>query len=245
MNCIYFFEIAYDGGDFFGWQSQPEQISVQETIQQVLSKLHSNDEIKIVGCGRTDAGVHAKSYIFHAEIPEVESLDQLKYKLNKMLPDSIAVNEITKVSSESHARYNAKWRTYRYFIHFEKNPFKAKHSSYLKSIPDLRKMNEASEFLVGIHDFTTFSKVNSDVKSHDCEVKKATWTKTSDAEIFFEITANRFLRNMVRATVGTLLDVGYGKISIAQFKEYLGAKDRTKSSASAEAEGLFLWEVKY
>lgn len=241
----YYFEVAFDGTDFFGWQNQPKQISVQETIEKVLSKLHGNQEIKIVGCGRTDTGVHAKSYVFHAQLSEVTSLEQLKHKMNKMLPSSIVINEIKQVDDDFHARYSARWRTYRYFIHLKKDPFKVRHSTYLHQQPDFVKMNLACEFLIGNHDFTTFSKVNSDVKSHDCEVKNAKWITDGNDEVYFEITANRFLRNMVRATVGTLLDVGYGKITPEEFKLFLNAKDRRKSSASAPAEGLFLWGVEY
>jgi len=241
----YFINLSYDGTSFFGWQTQPKQISVQETIESVLSKLYSNEPIKVVGCGRTDSGVHAKSYTLHVDLPHLQSQEELVFKMNRMLPSSVSIHSIDEVDAEKHARFDAKWRTYRYFIHLEKDPFKIKHSTYFHHALNFDDMNQAAQSLIGQHDFTSFSKVNTDVKTHICEVSKAEWIKVSDTDYYFEYTANRFLRNMVRATVGTLFDVGTGKISIEEFKSILQAQDRSKASGSADAEGLFLWEVQY
>lgn len=241
----YFFEIAYDGTDFFGWQIQANQVSVQETIEQALSKLNSNEEIKILGCGRTDTGVHASSYIFHVDMNEISSTEELIFKVNRMLPRSIALFSIKEVQPDQHARFNAKWRTYRYHIHLEKNPFKERFSTYLPFDLELEPMNDAARFLIGKQDFATFSKLNTDVKTTICDVSKAEWVKDSENSIYFEITANRFLRNMVRATVGNLILVGQGKMTVDAFKILLEAKDRSKAKGAAEAQGLFLWEIEY
>lgn len=240
----YFFEIAYDGGAFFGWQIQPNEVSVQQTIEEVLTKLNSQQAVSIVGCGRTDTGVHAHSYIFHVDLKEIDSCEQLRYKINKMLPTTVSVNRIWEVNFDLHARFSAVKRTYRYFIHTQKNPFKQAYSTYLALNLDVDKMNEATNYLIGPHDFTTFSKTNTDVKTHMCEVFKAEWTKTDDGYCF-EYTANRFLRNMVRATVGTLLEVGTGKISVQEFEAVFHSLDRSRCASSAPAQGLYLWNVEY
>ena len=240
----YFLELAYDGTDFFGWQRQPSEISVQEEIEDALSKLYSNTPVKVVGCGRTDTGVHANHYILHVDLPEIENTDSFVFKLNRMLPNSIAFHKATPVRAESHARFDASQRTYRYFIHQKKNPFKQKHSWYVPQALDFEKMNEAAKLLVGKKDFTSLSKLHTDVKTNICAINKAQWIITDD-EIYFEISANRFLRNMVRATVGTLIDVGHGKIEPEQINEILEAKDRQAASTSVPAHGLFLWEVNY
>lgn len=240
----YFFEIAYDGGVFFGWQIQPNQVSVQQTIEEVLTKLNSQQSVSIVGCGRTDTGVHANSYIFHADLKSVSSAEQLQLKMNRMLPVSIAVKKIWEVNNDLHARFSATKRTYHYFIHTKKDPFKQAYSTYFPLEVDLDKMNEAAGCLTGIHDFTTFSKTNTDVKTHICEVFKAKWRRTEDG-YFFEYTANRFLRNMVRATVGTLLEVGLGKLTPEEFKTVFQSLDRSQCAGSAPAQGLYLWNVEY
>ncbi len=240
----YFFEIAYNGNEFFGWQIQPNASSVQQTIEDALTKLNALKPVSIVGCGRTDTGVHASSYIFHVDLIESSSLDQLKYKLNKILPNSIAIKSIWEVSQDMHARFSAIKRTYRYFIHQEKDPFRDLFSTYYPLTVDIDKMNRAANHLIGIHDFTTFSKTNTDVKTHICEVFTAKWHKTVDG-LFFEYTANRFLRNMVRATVGTLIDVGKGKISEEDFLTIFHSLDRSKCGSSAPPQGLFLYKIDY
>lgn len=241
----YFITLSYDGTDFFGWQTQPKQISVQETIESALSKLYSNEPIKVVGCGRTDSGVHAKSYTLHVDLPHLHSEEELIFKLNCMLPSSVAIHSVQEVNAEKHARFDAKWRTYRYFIHTTKDPFKTQHSTYFHHALNFELMNQAAKSLIGQHDFTSFSKVNTDVKTHICKVSKAEWVQLSETDYYFEYTANRFLRNMVRATVGTLFDVGIGKISLEEFTSIFNSLDRSKASGSADAQGLFLWEVEY
>ena len=245
MMRRYFFECSYNGGAFYGWQIQPKQISVQETIQKYMTRLNSNQPVVIVGCGRTDAGVHAHSSIFHIDFDREIDLSEWIYKLNKMLPTTISIKEGYEVTLDDHARFTAKKRTYRYFIHKTKTPFKHAYSTLYPYPLDFEAMNIAASFLIGTHDFTTFSKANTDVKTHICEVFGAKWIQVNEEEAYFEYTANRFLRNMVRATVGTLYEVGLGKITPSEFKEILQSQDRTKCGGSAAAQGLFLWKVEY
>ena len=240
----YRIDLNYDGTDFFGWQRQPQSISVQETIEETISKLFSNHPIEVVGCGRTDTGVHAKHYVLHTDLPEEIDEKQFKFKLNRMLPDSIAILGVEKALSDFHARFDAKSRSYRYFIHRSKNPFNVKFSWYLPQALNLSKMNEATKYMLGKQDFTSLSKINSDVKTHICDVSAAKWVQDGE-NLFFDITADRFLRNMVRATVGTLVDVGLGKISPEEFNFILQRKDRQAASTSAPSNGLFLWEIEY
>ena len=245
MTKRYFFECSYDGGAYFGWQIQPKQKSVQETIETYLTKLNSNVPVSIVGCGRTDAGVHAYSSIFHFDLDQSIDPAQWVYKLNKMLPTTISIRNGWEVTLDDHARFTAKRRTYRYFIHKTKCPFKHNYSTYYPADLDFEQMNIAAKHLIGTHDFTTFSKTNTDVKTHMCEVFDAKWVKVNEEEAYFEYSANRFLRNMVRATVGTLYEVGLGKISPEQFKDILHSQDRTQAAGSAAAQGLFLWKIEY
>lgn len=241
----YFIELSYNGTRFFGWQRQPNQISVQENVEDVLTKLHSNNSIKVMGCGRTDSGVHAKHFILHTDLPIGTDEVRVCRKMNMMLPESIAIHRVFQVENDAHARFDAKSRTYRYFINSEKNPFSTKQSWYFKKELDLDRMNKAAELLLGEQDFTSLSKVNTDTFTNICTVTKAEWVRTSQSEIYFEITANRFLRNMVRATVGTLMDIGSGKYDVNDMITILEAKNRSKASMSVPAEGLFLWKVEY
>ena len=241
----YFVELSYNGTYFFGWQRQPNQISVQEEIENAFTKLNSNEPISIVGCGRTDAGVHASKYIIHVDLQGLIDNDQLIFKLNRILPDSIVIHSIQAVSNEMHARFKATSRTYRYFMNTQKNPFKQDTSWYFSSNLDFEAMNKAGEFLLGTNDFTSFSKVNTDVKTNICTVSKAQWVQVDTHNFYFEITADRFLRNMVRATVGTLLEIGLGKINPESIITILEEKDRGAAAISVPAHGLFLWEVLY
>ncbi len=241
----YFVELSYNGTHFFGWQRQPNQISVQEEIENAFTKLNSNEPISIVGCGRTDAGVHASKYIIHVDLQGLIDNDQLIFKLNRILPDSIVIHSIQAVSNEMHARFKATSRTYRYFMNTQKNPFKQDTSWYFSSNLDFEAMNKAGEFLLGTNDFTSFSKVNTDVKTNICTVSKAQWVQVDTHNFYFEITADRFLRNMVRATVGTLLEIGLGKINPESIITILEEKDRGAAAISVPAHGLFLWEVCY
>ncbi|MBL1280667.1 MAG: tRNA pseudouridine(38-40) synthase TruA [Fluviicola sp.] len=241
----YFIELAYNGTDFFGWQRQPREISVQEVIEEQLSKLHSNTPIKVLGCGRTDTGVHAKHFILHTDLPEIKDKGLFLNKMNKMLPKAIVFYKVYEVDADKHARFDAKSRTYRYFIHREKNPFLVDQSWLLKKELNLDKMNEAANYLLGEQDFTSLSKAHTDVKTNICNITKAKWVKVSENDCYFEITANRFLRNMVRATVGTLVEIGLGKVQPEEMKIILEKKDRQVAAISAPAGGLFLWEVIY
>lgn len=240
----YFFKISYDGTSFFGWQKQPKQISIQETIESDLSKIHSLKEISIVGCGRTDTGVHAKEYFFHWDHESTIDKDEIRYKLNKMLPKSISIHEIHEVPNDIHARFSARERTYIYLINSSKNPFTATQSWYVNHKLDVPKMNEAASLLIGEKDFSSFAKIHTDVNNHICQLNYAKWTKEGTT-IKFEIRANRFLRNMVRAIVGTCVDVGLKKVSIDEFQEIINAKNRQSASTSAPASGLYLDKVSY
>lgn len=240
----YFIELKYNGADFFGWQKQPKQKSVQETIELAFSKLF-NCEISVVGCGRTDTGVHAFKYFLHVELPNLFDSEVLLYKLNRVTPPSIAFTSIMKVSEDMHARFSATTRTYRYFIHQQKDPFLVTNSLYFPSELDIASMNQASNYFIGEQDFTSLSKLNTDVKTNRCNVSSAKWYSIDKHRFYFEITANRFLRNMVRATVGTLLEVGTNTIKPETIIEILDAKNRNAAKKSVAAHGLFLWDITY
>ena len=240
----YFIELQYKGTDFFGWQRQPNEISVQEVIEDVLTRLNSNDVIKVVGCGRTDTGVHAHHFILHVDNVDKIDVDYHLRKMNMMLPPSISINRIFEVENDKHARFNATSRTYRYFITKNKDPFNSERCWLIQKELNFEMMNEAAKCLLGEHDFTSLSKKHTDVKTNICTITKAEWGCNED-EVYFEIISNRFLRNMVRATVGTLINVGIGKLSVQGFKDILDQQDRQAAAISAPAHGLFLWKVNY
>lgn len=239
----FFIELAYDGTAYYGWQRQPDANSVQEAIEHQLSRLHGEIPVPIVGCGRTDTGVHAHFFVAHVDLPSRTDVQQLKYKLNKMLPPDIAVFRIYPVAADAHARFGATARTYRYFLHQEKSAFLRNSLHYTGKL-DLERMNEAGKLLLGKQDFTSLSKLHTDVKTNICTVTEAFWQEEGE-QLFFQITADRFLRNMVRATVGTLLEVGSGKLNPEDITTILEAKSRSAAKVSVEAKGLFLWDVKY
>lgn len=240
----YFIELKYNGADFFGWQKQPHHVSVQETIELAFSKLF-NCEITVVGCGRTDTGVHACKYFLHVDLPMLYDSNILLYKLNRITPPSISFTSLFTVSKEMHARFSATSRTYRYFVHQEKDPFLAATSLYFPSDLDITLMNKASNYFIGEQDFTSLSKMHTDVKTNICNVTSAKWYSINKNRFYFEITANRFLRNMVRATVGTLLEVGTKSINPESIKEIIEAKNRNTAKKSVAANGLFLWDIIY
>lgn len=241
----YIFELSYNGKKFFGWQRQPREISVQEEIENALFKLNGNREVPVVGCGRTDTGVHAKHYVLHVDLENSFFNENLIFKLNRMLPDSISIQRIQEVSADFHARFDAKSRTYRYFVHQQKDPFNNDFSLYFPAKLDVGKMNEAAKYLIGRQDFTSLSKLHTDVKTNICDVSQAEWKRKDEHNIYFEITADRFLRNMVRATVGTLLEIGSGKMEVEQMPLILAEKDRAAAKSSAPGHALFLWEIIY
>ena len=240
----YFIQLAYDGSNFHGWQIQPRANSVQEEIQKALSKLHGNEKIEIVGCGRTDTGVHAKSYFLHTDLPHTWDPQQLVFKLNRMTPPDISFSKAWELHSDLHARFDASSRTYRYFINRHKDPFVRTQSWYVQQDLDLQAMNQAAIYLLGVQDFSSFAKSHTDVKTNICEVFAAEWFQTANG-LYFEISANRFLRNMVRAIVGTLVEVGLGKIKASELPGIIAAQNRSEAYVSVPAQGLFLWDITY
>ncbi|MBP6459797.1 MAG: tRNA pseudouridine(38-40) synthase TruA [Crocinitomicaceae bacterium] len=245
MMQRYKFELSYNGTSYFGWQRQPSQISVQEEIEKAISKLFDGQLFSVVGCGRTDTGVHAKYYVLHVDLPVKWDLDILRYKLNRILSQAISIFSIVETNEEFHARFSAKARTYRYFLHAEKDSFLFDRSLYLNKKIDVESMNQAAVYLIGKQDFTSFSKLHTDVFTNICTVTSAVWVEYEKGKFYFEITADRFLRNMVRATVGTLLEVGLGKISIDDVKFIIAKKDRCEAKTSVPAHALYLWDISY
>lgn len=244
MTFRYALELAYRGTDYHGWQIQPNASSVQEEVERRLSQLAGNMPVSVVGCGRTDTGVHASYYVLHFDALKEWDCDQLVYKLNKMLPEDISIFSAQRVNETFHARFSALSRTYHYFVHEEKNPFLL-DSCHLTQVCDFSAMNLAARRLLGKQDFTSFSKLHTDVKTNICTVYKAAWIQKEDHTWYFEIQADRFLRNMVRAVVGTLLEVGYGKLTEEQLTEIIELKDRGEAKLSVPAKGLFLVDVAY
>lgn len=236
-------ELQYDGTDFHGWQMQPNAISVQEEIESALTRLNSNQKVEIVGCGRTDAGVHAMHYVAHCDL-DYPNLSDLKFKLNGMIHKGISITNIEETHPDFHARFDATKRTYRYFIDKRNNPFNNRFAHFLRHPLNLEKMNDAAQHLLGKQDFESFAKHHSDVNNFFCEVFSAFWTET-DEQYIFEISANRFLRNMVRAVVGTLVDVGLEKIEAQQTQEIIAKKNRSEAGTSVPGKGLFLWKIEY
>ena len=240
----YFITFSYDGTAYHGWQIQPHSISVQEELQKALSTL-LRQTIEVVGAGRTDTGVHARKMIAHFDFETAVDCPQLVYKLNKILPKDIAVQKVEQVADDMHARFSATSRTYHYFVHLAKDPFQRAYSWQVYGEPDFELMNEAAKVLMEYRDFTSFSKVNTDTKTNDCTITEAYWDRVGDGQWRFTITANRFLRNMVRAIVGTLVEVGRGRMTIAQLRQVIEAKDRCRAGDSVPGNALFLVEVEY
>ncbi|MEJ8802503.1 tRNA pseudouridine(38-40) synthase TruA [Pontibacter sp. H249] len=239
----YFLEIAYDGGRFHGWQVQPNALSVQEVLDDSLSKI-LREEISTTGSGRTDTGVHASQQFVHFDTDQQLDPQHIVYRLNRILPDDIAAKNLYLVTDEAHARYDAFARTYHYHITLTRNPFKRYYAWYHSQHLDVEKMNEAAAILLRYEDFTTFSKVKGDTKHYRCSMYEAVWRQQGE-ELLFTIKANRFLRGMVRLVVGALADVGRGKLSIAAFEQIIASQDRSKASGAAPAEGLYLAKVEY
>jgi tRNA pseudouridine38-40 synthase len=239
----YFFEISYSGSNYNGWQNQANALGVQQVVEETLSKL-LREKISIVGSGRTDTGVHCVQQFFHADIEKGIERQDLIVRLNSFLPKDIAIRDILPVKPDAHARYDARERGYEYHITTRKNPLLIGRAYYFFKKCDISLMNEAAALLVGEHDFASFSKVKTDVNHFRCIIKKARWEKTGDM-LVFTISANRFLRGMVRAVVGTLLEVGAQKISLKEFQSIIKSKDRKKAGMNVPAEGLYLMHVKY
>lgn len=239
----YFFEITYHGKNYHGWQSQNNATGVQQVVEETLSKL-LREKIAIVGSGRTDTGVHCLQQFFHADIEKLFEVDLLIIRLNSFLPKDIAIRSIRKVKADASARYDAVERTYIYRMTQVKNPLTEGLAFYFFKPIDMPTLQQAAALLTGKHDFQSFSKVKTDVNHFICEVKQAVW-KQKGNELVFSITANRFLRGMVRAVVGTLLDAGTGKLSLDDVKNIIKSKDRKMAGMNVPPEGLYLTRVKY
>lgn len=239
----YFVQFSYNGKAYHGWQNQPNAITVQQVLEKAFSTLIRTD-ISLMGAGRTDTGVHARQMFAHFETDEIEDAEDLVYKLNSFLPEDVAVQEIFEVQPDAHARFDASERTYEYWVTQNKNPFYAEAAYYVKHVLDIQKMNEATALLLDNKDFECFSKSNTDVHTYLCDIEEAHWNQKGEL-LVFTITANRFLRNMVRAIVGTLLDVGTGKSTLADVKSIINSKDRSKAGYSVPAKGLYLTSISY
>ena len=241
----YFITFSYDGTNYHGWQIQPNANTVQQELQRALSILLRKD-MEVIGAGRTDTGVHARMMAAHFNW-DGDDLDgkQTTYRLNRILPKDIAVYDVFKVSDDMHARFTAKSRTYHYYIHTRKDPFERHYSLQVNYPLNFEKMNEAAKLFLTHNDYAAFCKTGGDNKTTICHVTTAKWVQTSPTSWYFEITANRFLRNMVRAVVGTLMDVGREKISMEQFQDILHNGTRSDAGESMPGNALFLEDVRY
>ena len=240
----YFIWFGYDGTQYHGWQIQPNGITVQSELQRCLSLL-LREEVSITGAGRTDTGVHARRMAAHFDTEQPVDTLVLAKKLNGLLHHDIAVYSIEPVADDLHARFSAVSRTYRYYVHTRKDPFLCAYSLELHYLLDYALMNDAGRILMEYDDFGAFCKAGSDVKTTLCHVTHAQWHQTSPTTWYFEITANRFLRNMVRAVVGTLVEVGRGRMTLEDFRQVIEGKQRTQAGESMPAKALFLEDVSY
>lgn len=244
MKKRYFIYLSYKGTAYHGWQIQPNGLSVQEVLTKSLYTVFRT-ETEITGAGRTDSGVHARLMVAHFDTDkEIESLTGLTVKLNSILPKDIAVSKIVEVKPDAHARFDAISRKYEYHIVTSKNVFKSEYAARFNEHLDFEAMNQAAAILKEYSDFTSFSKLHTDVKTNNCIIHQASWTQ-NEGEWIFTIEADRFLRNMVRAIVGTLLEVGRAKMTIELFREIIEAKNRCKAGTSVPAQGLYLVDVQY
>lgn len=239
----YFIKLAYNGTAYHGWQIQPNAASVQETLNKAFSVL-LNSEINLMGAGRTDTGVHAKEMYAHFDCENPFDIPKLFHKLNSFLPKDIVIYQIFPVDSEAHTRFDATKRTYEYHIHLFKDAFLQEQSWHFTQDLDVNLMNEAAGLLFNHTDFQSFSKVSTDVNTFDCTIFEAYWTKEGN-KLIFTISANRFLRNMVRSIVGTLVNVGLYKITLADFNTIIESKNRNKAGFSVPAHGLYLTKIEY
>ena len=240
----YFIELAYNGSAYHGWQRQPNAISVQQILEEAISML-KRENVSLVGAGRTDTGVHARQMFAHFDVAEeIINPQELIFLLNGFLNHDIAIKSIRRVLPDAHARFDAKSRDYEYHISTAKDPFNAPLHYYLKNSPDIELMNQAAKILLLHEDFQCFSRSNTDVKTFLCNIKNARWQQEGSSLIFF-ISANRFLRNMVRAIVGTLLEVGYKKREVKDIENVIIKKERGEAGFSAPAHGLYLSRIEY
>jgi tRNA pseudouridine38-40 synthase len=259
----YFIELAYDGTNYHGWQVQDNAISVQEILNKALATI-LREPVETTGCGRTDTGVHAREFFAHFDVHSMVdgrwsmdnssqsmdnglwTMDSNKYSrsLNAILPDDIAVKRIIPVHADAHARFDAVSRSYEYHVHFEKDPFKINQSWQLRDKPDIALMNVAAKIIMEYTDFSCFSKSNTQTFTNNCKITRAEWVYNEHC-LVFHISADRFLRNMVRAIVGTLMLVGRKEIAPEEVKAIIESKNRSNAGVSVPACGLYLTEVKY
>lgn len=242
----FFIRFAYDGTAFHGSQRQPNGVTVQETMEQALAMIFRED-MPLTFAGRTDAGVHAREMYAHFDINDNQSsmVNNLKFRLNGILPDSIAIYDILRVTDDAHARFSAKHRTYEYHVIDHKDPFLLPYATRLRTPIDFVAMNEAARHLIGRQDFASFCRMHTDVKTTICDLTQAEWNELGNGHAVFTISADRFLRNMVRAVVGTLFQVGIGKITKEQFAEVIAQHNRCSAGDSAPAQGLYLTHIEY
>ena len=245
MKTRYFIFISYKGTSYHGWQIQPNSLTVQQILDEALSTV-LNEKITTVGAGRTDTGVHAQFFCAHFEssFTGLSLAENFAFKLNKYLPNDISVNSIRQVLPDANARFSAISRTYNYYISLVKDPFSENTSWYIHGNFNIAIMNEACTILLDNSDFTSFSKLHSDAKTNICTIYEANWSEDRSC-LVFTIKADRFLRNMVRAIVGTMVELGSGKMKLIEFREIIRAKDRCKAGRSAPAKGLFLTGIEY
>lgn len=248
--------LAYNGSSYHGWQIQPSAKTIQQTVESALSTI-LRQEITVVGAGRTDTGVHAAEMYAHFDFQgELSDIDSLLNSLNKLIGEDIVIFRIFPVADDNHARFDASLRTYKYFVSYKKSPFLYPFCMRIYRPLDIDEMNRGADFLLSQDDFTSFAKLHSDSKTNICKIKSALWTREKREisvlnnslpfdGIVFTISADRFLRNMVRAIVGTLIDLGKGKISFDDFKQIIDCKNRCNAGESVPAKGLFLWKIEY
>lgn len=242
--CRYFIYLSYDGTNYHGWQIQPNGISVQEVLMKALSTF-LRKPIEVVGAGRTDAGVHARLMVAHFDFDAELDCATVVDKLNRLLPLDVAVHRVRRVKSDAHARFDATYRTYKYYITTCKDPFSRAFSWRIFQTLDFEKMNEAAQTLFDYIDFTSFSKLHTDVKTNNCKMMYARWEQIGEHNWVFTIQADRFLRNMVRAVVGTLVEVGKGKLTVEGFRKVIEEKNRCSAGTSVPGNALFLVDVGY
>ncbi|MCH7523907.1 MAG: tRNA pseudouridine(38-40) synthase TruA [Bacteroidetes bacterium] len=239
----FFIELSYNGKAYHGWQNQSNAISVQEVLENALSTL-LKEKISIVGAGRTDTGVHAIQMFAHFDTPKAFSIEKLIYNLNSFLPNDIAVQDIFKVNDDAHARFDAISRAYKYRISSSKNVFSFNNTYSFKKDLDVKKMNEAAKILFEYSNFKCFSRSNTDVKTFNCNILEAKWVFEND-ELVFIIKSDRFLRNMVRAIVGTMINIGIGKINAEDLHDIIKSKNRSQAGASVPGHALYLTKIEY
>jgi tRNA pseudouridine38-40 synthase len=239
----YFIELSYNGKAYHGWQNQPNSISVQQVLEEALSVLLQT-KIEIVGAGRTDTGVHASQMFAHFDVEFEIDISTQAFKLNSFLPNDISIHDIFKVKDDAHARFDAISRTYHYKISTTKNVFTINFAYRLQVPLDIKKMNDACNILLQYKDFQCFSKSNTDVKTYYCTIEKAEWIEEQN-DLIFIISADRFLRNMVRAIVGTMINIGLGKIQVKDLISIIESKNRSEAGFSVPAHGLYLTQITY